>query len=120
MARDMDMETRVHAFVALGKIQTVSVDILRQTLSKKAFSAMKELTYPGQYTAKVLQIPASASAFTFAHGLEDEFYEVRHDLRFHLHGPSHTTLLLDVISSMWMPLFLVSMLIKSYFVFTYF
>lgn len=72
----MDMETRIAAFNALGKILTVSEDILLQTLSKKALAATKEKNYPGQYTAKVFKIPATAAAFTFVHGLEDEFYQV--------------------------------------------
>lgn len=76
MARDMDMETRIAAFNALGKILTVSEDILLQTLSKKALAETKEKNYPGQYTAKVFKIPATAAAFTFVHGLEDEFYQV--------------------------------------------
>ncbi|KAL8517164.1 hypothetical protein ACS0TY_015397 [Phlomoides rotata] len=77
MVRDMDMETRIAAFNALGKILTASEDILLQTLSKKALAATKEKNYPGQYTAKVFKIPATAAAFTFVHGLEDEFYQVR-------------------------------------------
>ncbi|KAL0347523.1 UNVERIFIED_CONTAM: protein SIEL [Sesamum calycinum] len=77
MVRDTDAEIRVAAFNALGKIQTVSEDILQQTLSKKALAATKEKKYPGQYTAKLFNIPATAAAFTFVHGLEDEFYQVR-------------------------------------------
>ncbi|KAL0310029.1 UNVERIFIED_CONTAM: protein SIEL [Sesamum radiatum] len=77
MVRDTDAEIRVAAFNALGKIQTVSEDILRQTLSKKALAATKGKKYPGQYTAKLFNIPATAAAFTFVHGLEDEFYQVR-------------------------------------------
>lgn len=76
MVRDMDVEIRIAVFNALGKIQTVSKDILLQTLSKKALAATKEKIYPGQYTAKLFKIPATAAAFTFVHGLEDEFYQV--------------------------------------------
>ncbi|XP_073149060.1 protein SIEL [Henckelia pumila] len=77
MARDMDMNIRVSAFDALGKIQMVSEDLLMQSLSKKALESTKEKNYPGQYTVKLLRIPASAAAFTFIHGLQDEFHEVR-------------------------------------------
>ncbi|KAL6574549.1 hypothetical protein OROMI_011834 [Orobanche minor] len=77
MVRDTEMEIRVAAFNALGTIQTVSEDILLQTLSKKALLAIKEKFYPGQYTAKLFKIPATTAAFAFVHGLEDEFYQVR-------------------------------------------
>ncbi|KAK6164797.1 hypothetical protein DH2020_001661 [Rehmannia glutinosa] len=77
MVRDTDMEIRVAAFNALGKIQTVSEDILLQTLSRKALLATKEKHYPGQCTAKLFKLPATTAAFTFGHGLEDEFYQVR-------------------------------------------
>ncbi|XP_073289207.1 protein SIEL [Primulina huaijiensis] len=77
MARDMDMNIRVSAFDALGKIQMVSEDLLMQSLSRKALESTKEKNYPGHYTVKLLRIPASAAAFTFVHGLQDEFHEVR-------------------------------------------
>ncbi|XP_057808218.1 protein SIEL isoform X2 [Salvia miltiorrhiza] len=77
MVRDMDMEVRVAAFNALGKIPTVSENILLQTLSKKALPSTKEKVYPGRYTAKLSKIPATAAAFAFLHGLEDEFFQVR-------------------------------------------
>lgn len=76
MVRDMDMEIRIAALNELGKIPTVSEDILLQTLSKKALPATKQKSYPGQYTAKVSKIPATAAAFAFRHGLEDEYYQV--------------------------------------------
>ncbi|KAI3474248.1 hypothetical protein Pfo_029036 [Paulownia fortunei] len=56
MVRDTDVEIRVAAFNALGK-------------------SNKEKNYPGQYTPKLFKIPATAAAFTFVHGLEDEFYQ---------------------------------------------
>ncbi|XP_051130333.1 protein SIEL [Andrographis paniculata] len=77
MVRDTDMEIRVAAFEALGTIQNVSEDILLQTLSKKPLAATKDKNYRGQYTAKLFKIPATAAAFSFIHGLEDEFYQVR-------------------------------------------
>ncbi|KZV48740.1 integrator complex subunit 4 [Dorcoceras hygrometricum] len=77
MARDMDMNIRVSAFDALGKIQMVSEDLLMQCLSKKALDSTKEKNYPGRYTVKLRIIPASAIAFTFVQGLQDEFHEVR-------------------------------------------
>lgn len=76
MVRDMDVEIRVSSFNALGKIPTVSENILLQTLSKKALPSTKEIFYPGQYTAKLSKIPAAAAAFAFLHGLEDEFFQV--------------------------------------------
>ncbi|KAH6777922.1 hypothetical protein C2S51_009234 [Perilla frutescens var. frutescens] len=77
MVRDMDLEIRVAAFNALGRIRTVSEDILLQTLSKKALPATKDIFYPGQYSAKLSKLPATAAAFAFLHGLEDEYYQVR-------------------------------------------
>ncbi|CAA0836251.1 Protein SIEL [Striga hermonthica] len=77
MVRDIDSEIRVAAFNALGKVQTVSEDILLQTLSKKPLLATKEKNYTGQYTAKIFKIPVTAAAYIFIHGLEDEFYQVR-------------------------------------------
>ncbi|KAL8039035.1 hypothetical protein ABFX02_10G009000 [Erythranthe guttata] len=71
------MEIRVAAFSALGNIRTVSEDILMLTLAKKALSGTNEKTFPGQYTAKLFKLPATAAVFTFVNGLEDEFYQVR-------------------------------------------
>lgn len=70
------MKVRVEALNALASVRIVSEDILLQTLSKKASSAIKDKSYPGRYTAKVFDLPASSAAFAFVHGLEDEFYEV--------------------------------------------
>ncbi|KAG9134129.1 hypothetical protein Leryth_004806 [Lithospermum erythrorhizon] len=77
MARDMSMCVRVEAFEALGRVRMVSEYILLQTLSKKATPATKDKSYQGQYSGKVLNLPAAAAAFAFVHGLEDEYYEVR-------------------------------------------
>ncbi|XP_042045821.1 protein SIEL-like isoform X1 [Salvia splendens] len=77
MVRDMDVEIRVSAFDALGKIPTVSENILLQTLSKKPLLSTKEKIYPGQYTEKLSNIPATAAAFAFLHGLGDDFFQVR-------------------------------------------
>lgn len=71
------MKVRIEAFDALAKVRMVSQDILLQTLTKKATSATKEKTCQGQYTAEMNKLPASAAAFAFIHGLEDEFFEVR-------------------------------------------
>lgn len=76
MVRDMDVEIRDAAFNALGKIPSVSQNVLLQTSSKKALPSTKEIFYPGQYTAKLSKIPAAAAAFAFLHGLEDEFFQV--------------------------------------------
>ncbi|KAM3266125.1 protein SIEL [Capsicum annuum] len=78
MARDMSVKVRIEAFTALGKIETVSENILLQTVSKKASPATEEMIFPGQYSKKYLfRIPAKSAILAFIHGLEDELYEVR-------------------------------------------
>ncbi|XP_027173158.1 protein SIEL [Coffea eugenioides] len=77
MVRDMSMKVRTEAFDALAKVPMVSQNVLLLTLTKKATSATKEITFPGRYAAKIYKLPASAAAFAFIHGLEDEFFEVR-------------------------------------------
>lgn len=67
---------RVEAFNSLGKVGMVSEKILLQTLSKKVLPSTKEKKYPGQFTAKQFELPASCAAGAFVHGLEDEFHEV--------------------------------------------
>ncbi|EPS64596.1 hypothetical protein M569_10186, partial [Genlisea aurea] len=83
MARDMDMRTRVASFCELEKIQTVSKDILLQTLSKKLLPGIKEKCYPGQYSINLHKLPATAAAFAFLHGLEDEFHETLYHAALH-------------------------------------
>lgn len=75
MVRDMSMKVRTEAFDALAKVPMVSQNVLLLTLTKKATSATKEMTFPGRYAAKMYKLPASAAAFAFIHGLEDEFFE---------------------------------------------
>lgn len=87
MVRDTDLEIRVAAFSALAKVRTVSEDILLQTISKKALVGIKGKKFPGQYTAKLFNIPASAAAFTFVHGLEDEFYQVIYGFNHSIRAP---------------------------------
>ncbi|OVA17210.1 hypothetical protein BVC80_1837g4 [Macleaya cordata] len=77
MVRDMSMEVRNEAYLALGKIKLVSEDILLQTQSKKILGITKERKLPGRCTTKKFDLPASNAAGAFVHGLEDEFYEVR-------------------------------------------
>ncbi|KAG6437044.1 hypothetical protein SASPL_101951 [Salvia splendens] len=77
MVRGMDVEIRVAAFDALGKVPTVSENILLQTSSKKPLLSTKEKIYPGQCTEKLSNIPATAAAFAFLHGLGDDFFQVR-------------------------------------------
>ncbi|CAK9162369.1 unnamed protein product [Ilex paraguariensis] len=84
MVRDMSVKVRVEAFDALGKIPTVTADVLLQTVSKKVLEINKKKKYPGQFTAKQFEIPASNAAGAFVHGLEDEFYEVRRSACFSL------------------------------------
>ncbi|KAL4352960.1 hypothetical protein GQ457_06G005550 [Hibiscus cannabinus] len=74
MVRDMSIEVRLEAFGALGKIGLISEDILLQTLCKKVLGTNKDKIYK---PIEGLDIPASAVAGAFIHGLEDEFSEVR-------------------------------------------
>ncbi|KAM7532040.1 hypothetical protein LguiB_035450 [Lonicera macranthoides] len=77
MVRDMSVGVRVEAFNSLGKVGMVSEKILLQTLSKKVLPSTKEKKYPGQFTAKQCELPASCAAGAFVHGLEDEFHEFK-------------------------------------------
>ncbi|XP_044981968.1 protein SIEL [Hordeum vulgare subsp. vulgare] len=77
MARDMCTEVRIEAFNALAKMQRVSDGVLLQSLSKKIIktdtgsaSSSKGKTLPPK-----LSFPCAAGIF--AHGIEDEFYQVR-------------------------------------------
>ncbi|KAF8006060.1 hypothetical protein BT93_K0375 [Corymbia citriodora subsp. variegata] len=76
MVRDMSMEVRVEAFVALGKTETVSLKNLLQSLSKKVLGSMKENRSVCQSTGPV-ELSASSVAGALVHGFEDEYYEVR-------------------------------------------
>lgn len=75
MVRDMSMEVRVEAFVALGKTQTVSLKNLLQSLSKKVLGSMKEKRSVCQSTGPI-ELSASSVAGALVHGFEDEYYEV--------------------------------------------
>ncbi|GLT73769.1 hypothetical protein SLA2020_456050 [Shorea laevis] len=77
MVRDMNVEVRLQAFDALGKIGPVSEGILLQTLSKKVLGITKEKKSSSYCPMEWLEIPASNAAGIIVHGLEDEFYEVR-------------------------------------------
>ncbi|KAF0903970.1 hypothetical protein E2562_030102 [Oryza meyeriana var. granulata] len=77
MARDMCTKVRIEAFNALGKMQRVSEGVLLQSLSKKV---MKPNTgncsiIKGKKVPPKLLFPCAAGIF--AHGIEDEFYQVR-------------------------------------------
>lgn len=76
MVRDMNVEVRLQAFDALGKIGPISEDILLQTLSKKVLGITKEKKSGSYCPMEWLKIPASNAAGIIVHGLEDEFYEV--------------------------------------------
>ncbi|CAL4938832.1 unnamed protein product [Urochloa decumbens] len=77
MARDMCIKVRVEAFSALGKMQRVSEGVLLQSLSKKVIKTdpTSGCIINGQKLPPRLIIPCAAGIF--AHGIEDEFYQVR-------------------------------------------
>ncbi|KAF8718692.1 hypothetical protein HU200_024993 [Digitaria exilis] len=77
MARDMCTKVRIEAFGALGKMQRVSEGVLLQLLSKKVIKTdtMSGTIIKGQKLPPKLKIPCAAGIF--AHGIEDEFYQVR-------------------------------------------
>lgn len=77
MARDMCIKVRIEAFAALGKMQRVSEGVLLQSLSKKVIKTdtMSGCIINGQKLPPKLIIPCAAGIF--AHGIEDEFYQVR-------------------------------------------
>ncbi|GJN08239.1 hypothetical protein PR202_ga26139 [Eleusine coracana subsp. coracana] len=77
MARDMCMKVRVEALCALGKMQQVSESVLLQSLSKKVIKAnvLSGSIIKGTKLAPKLKLPCAAGIF--AHGIEDEFYQVR-------------------------------------------
>ncbi|CAL4913879.1 unnamed protein product [Urochloa decumbens] len=77
MARDMCMKVRIEAFGALGKMQRVSEGVLLQSLSKKVIKTdpTSGCIINGQKLPPRLIIPCAAGIF--AHGIEDEFYQVR-------------------------------------------
>ncbi|CAN6307057.1 unnamed protein product [Urochloa humidicola] len=77
MARDMCIKVRIEAFSALGKMQRVSEGVLLQSLSKKVIKidTMSGCIINGQKLPPRLIIPCAAGIF--AHGIEDEFYQVR-------------------------------------------
>ncbi|XP_010248865.1 PREDICTED: protein SIEL isoform X2 [Nelumbo nucifera] len=77
MVRDMSVEVRIEAFVALGKLELVSEELLLQSLSKKTLAVIKEKKIFFQCHEKELELSKSSAAGAFVHGLEDEFYEVR-------------------------------------------
>ncbi|XP_042496073.1 protein SIEL [Macadamia integrifolia] len=77
MVRDMSMEVRNEAFVALGKMKLVSEDLLLQSLSKKVLRVTKEKKIVGRCSTKEYELPVSGAAGAFVHGLEDEFHKVR-------------------------------------------
>jgi integrator complex subunit 4 len=85
MARDMCMKVRVEAFGALGKMQQVSEGVLLQSLSKKVIKTdiLSGSIINGIKLPPKLKLPCAAGIF--AHGIEDEFYQVipfliHHDL----------------------------------------
>ncbi|CAN6320448.1 unnamed protein product, partial [Urochloa humidicola] len=77
MARDMCIKVRIEAFGILGKMQRVSEGVLLQSLSKKVIKTdpTSGCITNGQKLPPRLIIPCAAGIF--AHGIEDEFYQVR-------------------------------------------
>ncbi|CAM0872595.1 unnamed protein product [Alopecurus aequalis] len=74
MARDMCAKVRIEAFNALAKMQRVSDGVLLQSLSKKIIKTDTG-SAPGKKLLPKLIFPCAAGIF--AHGIEDEFYQVR-------------------------------------------
>ncbi|XP_057523807.1 protein SIEL isoform X2 [Amaranthus tricolor] len=77
MVRDMNVEVRVEAFTALGKIAYISGDILLQTMSKRVLGTIKEKQSLAWCSSHMHKIHASVAAGLFVHGLEDEYSEVQ-------------------------------------------
>ena len=77
MVRDMNVEVRVEAFTALGKIAYISGDILLQTMSKRVLGTIKEKQSLAWCSSHMHKIHASVAAGLFVHGLEDEYSEVK-------------------------------------------
>ncbi|TVU47490.1 hypothetical protein EJB05_07093 [Eragrostis curvula] len=77
MARDMCMKVRIEALGALGKMQRVSESVLLQSLSKKVIKTdiLSGSIIKGMKLPPKLKLPCAAGIF--AHGIEDEFYQVR-------------------------------------------
>ncbi|KAG8074500.1 hypothetical protein GUJ93_ZPchr0006g44793 [Zizania palustris] len=77
MARDMSTKVRIEAFNALGKSHRVSEGVLLQSLSKKVIkpSTGSGSIIKGKKLPPKLIFPCAAGIF--AHGIEDEFYQVR-------------------------------------------
>uniref|UniRef100_A0A0D9VSM8 Integrator complex subunit 4 n=1 Tax=Leersia perrieri TaxID=77586 RepID=A0A0D9VSM8_9ORYZ len=77
MARDMCTKVRIEAFNALGKMQRVSEGVLLQSLSKKVIkpNTGSGSIIKGKKVPPKLIYPCAAGIF--AHGIEDEFYQVR-------------------------------------------
>lgn len=75
MARDMHMEVRFEAFVALGKVRLVHEAVLLQSLSKKILG-IKSGKAIVECSTKGTKISLLSAAGAFVHGIEDEFYEV--------------------------------------------
>ena len=76
MARDMSVKVRVETFIALGKIQMVSEDILLQTLSKRVLGMIKEKRSLGHCCSEQFERVVSNAAGAILHGFEDEYHEV--------------------------------------------
>jgi integrator complex subunit 4 len=81
MARDMCAKVRIEAFEALAKMQRVSDGVLLQSLSKKMIK-----TDTGSATGKKVspKLVFPCAAGIFAHGIEDEFYQVTSFLLYQL------------------------------------
>lgn len=76
MARDMNAEVRIEAFLALGKIQPISDDVLLQGLSKKVLGTKTDRKVLTKFTSMEIVSLVASAAGAFIHGLEDELSEV--------------------------------------------
>ncbi|XP_022982770.1 protein SIEL [Cucurbita maxima] len=77
MTRDMSMEVRSNAFVAIKRLEIVSEDLLLQSMSKRVLSIFKGKKSLVQCYTEQLEMLALDVAGAFVHGVEDEFHQVR-------------------------------------------
>ncbi|KAG6491378.1 hypothetical protein ZIOFF_052718 [Zingiber officinale] len=75
MARDMCVEVRYEAFIALGRVRLVQENVLLQSLSKKILRAKSGSHVESSVNGTKISLQSAAGIFV--HGIEDEFYKVR-------------------------------------------
>lgn len=80
MARDMCVEVRYEAFIALGRVRLVQENVLLQSLSKKILRAKSGSHVESSVNGTKISLQSAAGIFV--HGIEDEFYKVISNLLF--------------------------------------